>query len=192
MNENESKELLLRAAKDTFIKFGYSKTSMKDIAKACNRSKGLIYHYYKSKEEIFKIIVNREANSVIAEVKAHMRQFSDCEVRLKELLLFLQEVFTNQKRLHYKLFYELDEFMSQVADIFDALFSDFASILTDIIKEGQAKKVFIDSDPQLLVDTIMTVLVKYAEPKSVIEYIKSVKDEGFEHLVPIIVRGILA
>jgi AcrR family transcriptional regulator len=47
------------AAYLAFSKKGYSATMIEDIAKAANISKGLIYHYFDSKDELFTALVKR-------------------------------------------------------------------------------------------------------------------------------------
>lgn len=49
-----SRKKILRAAFELFGKKGYSATSVESIAKKAKVSKGLIYHYFKSKQDILK------------------------------------------------------------------------------------------------------------------------------------------
>lgn len=49
-----SREKILKAALALFAQKGYSSTSVESIALKAKISKGLIYHYFKSKEEILK------------------------------------------------------------------------------------------------------------------------------------------
>ena len=51
--KNQRQEMILAAAFKLFSKKGYYPTSMDDITKKAGVSKGLIYTYFKSKEEIF-------------------------------------------------------------------------------------------------------------------------------------------
>ncbi len=50
--EQQRREQILSVALGLFYKNGYKNTSMADIALAANISKGLIYHYFKSKAEL--------------------------------------------------------------------------------------------------------------------------------------------
>lgn len=52
--DEERKVVILEAALDCFLKYGYSKTSLDNIAKAANLSRTLLYLKFKNKEEIFK------------------------------------------------------------------------------------------------------------------------------------------
>jgi TetR/AcrR family transcriptional regulator, repressor for uid operon len=53
------KEKIVDAALVTFSKYGYDRTRMDDIAEAAKVSKGRLYLYFKSKEELFYAISER-------------------------------------------------------------------------------------------------------------------------------------
>lgn len=52
-----SKRKILDAAFELIVKNGYESTSIAQIAKEANISKGLVYNYFESKEEILKSLV---------------------------------------------------------------------------------------------------------------------------------------
>jgi AcrR family transcriptional regulator len=56
MYKAEIKEKIIRAAVDSFSQTGYDRTKMEDIARRLGLSKGTIYLYFKSKEELFTAI----------------------------------------------------------------------------------------------------------------------------------------
>jgi AcrR family transcriptional regulator len=58
--ENSVKKKIIDAAISIFLRYGYNKTTMEDIARAAKKAKSSIYHYFTSKEEIFKEIVEGE------------------------------------------------------------------------------------------------------------------------------------
>lgn len=68
-----SKEKIRAAAMELFIKQGYYATSISDIAKQAGISKGLLYNYYKGKEELLSEMV---------------------EARIKEVVGVMEEAFT--------------------------------------------------------------------------------------------------
>jgi AcrR family transcriptional regulator len=47
---------IIEAARHCFLKFGYGKTSLDDIAKQANLSRPLIYRKFKNKEEVFAAV----------------------------------------------------------------------------------------------------------------------------------------
>lgn len=68
-----SKEKIRAVAMELFMKKGYYATSISDIAKQAGISKGLLYNYYKGKEELLSEMVEariREVVEVMAEAVA--------------------------------------------------------------------------------------------------------------------------
>src|SRR5689334_1891623 len=57
---NERQDQILNAAADVIIRLGYDKTSMSDIAAEAGASRGTVYLYFKSKEELFEALALRE------------------------------------------------------------------------------------------------------------------------------------
>lgn len=51
---------IITNAQQLFLKYGYKKTSIEDIAEATNRAKSTIYHFFSSKEQIFDAVVTSE------------------------------------------------------------------------------------------------------------------------------------
>lgn len=58
MKQNNMKELILSKATDLIIKQGIKNTSLADIAKASNISKGTLYYHYSSKNDLICAIAD--------------------------------------------------------------------------------------------------------------------------------------
>jgi len=63
--KNESKAKIVDAGLKLFIEKGLLATSVSEIATLAGISKGLMYHYYKSKEELYYELVSNAINSSI-------------------------------------------------------------------------------------------------------------------------------
>jgi AcrR family transcriptional regulator len=55
--KQEAKDRIVKAAYEVFAKSGYHDTTMDDIAERLNVSKGALYQYFSSKEELFRAIL---------------------------------------------------------------------------------------------------------------------------------------
>ncbi|MBD2164970.1 TetR/AcrR family transcriptional regulator [Calothrix membranacea FACHB-236] len=53
-----TKEQILKAAMELFFSKGYHATSIDDVAKTAKISKGLLYHYFKGKEDLIAALVD--------------------------------------------------------------------------------------------------------------------------------------
>jgi AcrR family transcriptional regulator len=56
VRDADRRKQIVEAARDCFLRFGYAKTSLDDIAKAANLSRPLLYRKYRNKEEIFAAV----------------------------------------------------------------------------------------------------------------------------------------
>jgi len=55
----ETKEIILETAYQMFLSNNYEAVTISNIIKATGMTKGAIYHYYESKEELFKAVIDR-------------------------------------------------------------------------------------------------------------------------------------
>ena len=78
---------VITTAQRLFQKYGYSKTTMEDIAKAMGRGKSTLYYYYKSKDEIFEAVILKEADEVVHEILEATKQKTTAEDKLKAYLI---------------------------------------------------------------------------------------------------------
>jgi len=62
--KTEVRERILESAIDTFSQYGFDKTRMEDIAEAAKLAKGTLYLYFKSKEDLFYAICERDLNKL--------------------------------------------------------------------------------------------------------------------------------
>ena len=57
---------ILNAALQCFENFGYKATTVDQIAKVAKIGKGTFYNFYKTKEDVFQTIINRQLDLIIA------------------------------------------------------------------------------------------------------------------------------
>ncbi|QYO63930.1 TetR/AcrR family transcriptional regulator [Leptolyngbya sp. 7M] len=65
----ETMERILATSLRLFCEKGYYATSIEDIAKQAQISKGLLYHYFRSKEEVLSALVDRRIDDVLVVMK---------------------------------------------------------------------------------------------------------------------------
>lgn len=97
------REEIIRAAVKRFGRHGLSKTTLDEIARDVRIGKPTIYHYFKSKEDLFYNSLTWEAEQYIEDIKAIFNnQTTPVGARLLEYFAFKEKAF--QK---YKLLYDL-------------------------------------------------------------------------------------
>lgn len=78
---------LLDAALALFVEKGFAATRAEEVARAAGVSKGTLYLYYPSKEELFKAVVRSNLSSLIAEGMELLRHHSGSSGSLLECLM---------------------------------------------------------------------------------------------------------
>lgn len=64
MKENNTKKKIISASIKLIIRKGIKDTSLSDIAKSCNISKGTLYYYYSSKDKLISEIANIHLDAI--------------------------------------------------------------------------------------------------------------------------------
>lgn len=64
--DDKRRDTILEIARDVFMTHGYAATSMSAIATRLGGSKGTLYNYFKSKEELFSAVVAKECAGLAA------------------------------------------------------------------------------------------------------------------------------
>ena len=101
------RQFILEAAAEAFAELGFPSVSMNDIARRCGVSKGLLYHYYASKEQLLYDVTEQYTQRLVALVEEAERRVRDPAKRLPALIrLFLEEYQTSQAR-HMVLLHDL-------------------------------------------------------------------------------------
>jgi AcrR family transcriptional regulator len=97
------REEIIRAAAKRFGRHGLGKTTLDEIARDVRIGKPTIYHYFKSKDDLFYNSINWEATQYIDDIKAIFNNpDSPVGARLLEYFAFKETVFQR-----YRLIYDL-------------------------------------------------------------------------------------
>jgi AcrR family transcriptional regulator len=78
---------LLDAALELFVEKGFAAARAEEVAQRAGVSKGTLYLYYPSKEELFKAVVRQNLGSLIAEGQEAVAQFEGSSSELLALLM---------------------------------------------------------------------------------------------------------
>lgn len=81
------RDAIADAAVDVFIRYGFKKTSMDDLARAANISRQGLYLHFKTKEELFVAAVERMVSAVCTATRAAFDR-TDLDVRQRILGAF--------------------------------------------------------------------------------------------------------
>lgn len=143
MSDTDVKSLIVESATKYFSKFGFYKTTMDEIAKHIHKAKGILYYYFKSKEELFNEVLKQELGAVKAELSKIVNSDKDSLITLKDYMLTRLKLLHKAVNYHETLkadFFDRYHFVKDVRDDF----TEFERTqLTIILKKGK-KEGYLD------------------------------------------------
>jgi AcrR family transcriptional regulator len=158
VQHEEARIKIIEIARNIFTHFGFKKTTMEEIALATRKGKSSIYYYFSSKEDIFKAVVEKEAEELKAELYKKIADIEDPIERLKIYITVrmrklnkLTNFYTAIKSDYLSHF----EFIEQIRKSYDL---DEVRVVAGIIQEGIEKGQFSVEDPQLSAVAIVTAM----------------------------------
>jgi AcrR family transcriptional regulator len=101
----EKKTLIMNTALEHFSNVGYHATTITHIARHAGISKGLMYNYFKSKEDLLAAIMNRS----VTEIYDYFNPDNDSHLTPEEFEMFIRKVFRvlHEKRQFWKLLFRI-------------------------------------------------------------------------------------
>lgn len=159
--------LILRAAAERILHYGYNKTTMSEIAADCGMSAGNIYRFYPSKIDIAEAMTREfgaETNANFAEI---IRDAGRSPSRkLRDFFAYRLERTFRTFEKHPKLM-ELAEIMARERP--DYLAEERAQeriLIEKIIEEGQASGDFaLPADLTITADLVQCAMMKFRIPQ---------------------------
>ena len=108
LRTKETRELLLRAAEELFVRDGYAGAELGEIAKLAGRTKGAIYAQFKSKEDVFLALVEEHTLRYKAEMEDALGKSTSIEQNKEALRQFYLRLSEDESwnilMLEFKLF----------------------------------------------------------------------------------------
>jgi len=135
---DERKSQIIEAAMNVFSRLGINKARMDDIADESGLSKGALYWYFKSKDEIIAAILGSIVDRELDALKIFIEQEGSAAARLNHIIELVQQDMKRMKRwlpLLYE-FYALALRSIRTRNVFTEYFRNYTFVLASIIEQG--------------------------------------------------------
>jgi AcrR family transcriptional regulator len=185
----ERKPTILKVAQDLFSKFGLEKTTMDEIAKMSRMGKASIYYYFKSKESIYKEVIQKEGKILQEKIRIAINKENTPQNKLSVYfitrILSVKELvnYYSALRDNYLEHYSFIEKERAAHDVFEK------TIVSNILQDGVEQGIF-DIEDTHLVSEIIVVALKGLELSWTIEKSESEIRNDINMLLHVLFRGI--
>ncbi len=154
----EIRARIIEIARSIFTHFGFKKTTMEEIAQATKKGKSSIYYYFSSKEEIFKAVVEKEAEELKSELAKKTEDITDPIEKLKVYIRVRMRKLDKLTNFYSALksdYLGHLEFIEEIRKKYD---KEEIRIVAGIIQDGIDSGKFAVEDAELSAVAIVTAM----------------------------------
>ena len=170
--KEERRKVILEAAKNRFQRFGYSKTTMDEIAGDAGISKGTIYLYFESKEDIFNDLLGKEAREMGRFLYHEVKDVSSAVKQLEMIFTGALDYLERHSFLRSILRRDVDIVSPRIIKYVFTVEERYVSVIEDYVRRGIERGEIEPFNPRI----IAYILYKVFEAFS---YASTLKEEDF-------------
>lgn len=137
---------IIRAARHLFQSKGYDKVTMHDVMDVVGIAKGTIYHYFKSKEELFEAVVENIVDSHIERMEDLMHNTQGTALEKMQVLVSAGNISSENKKILGALHERSNDVMH--ARLLAATVTKQALLYEEIIRQGCLEGAFHTTAPR--------------------------------------------
>src|SRR5258708_25604658 len=179
-------EKVLTAAREVFMRYGFKRATMSDLADAAQMSRPALYLIFSSKEEVFRSLVTQIFNELLREVREGLSKHDDVAAKLT----FAFEVWCVRP-------FEMIQASPDAKDILESgyefaaeitlqAFSDFEKILSDVLRPLMTSQAEKNLSSDQLAHILSTAVHGFKESATSVVQLRHM----IEGLITIVIAGL--
>jgi len=154
-SDSGKRQIIKKAARELFFHFGFTKTSMDDIARQSNLAKPTLYYYYSNKEALFQEIVLEEAEYFIDDIATSIPPELTADEKLRQ---FFQKMHSGLQD-HVREMEKMPEYMCEHSPHGEPIESHLNDLLKQrilpILHDGIESQIFDVADADICAESLV-------------------------------------
>jgi len=152
---SKTKSKIINVAKSLFKEISVYKATMSDIASAAQMSRRTLYTHFKSKDELYKYVVDDEVNAINQKLQKAANSKLPADRKLKLYILQHFGVIDNLVRSNRYIRYDFLFNNIRIEHLRKEIDQKEIELLTGIIWEGKREGIFRVNDPVLFSQNLL-------------------------------------
>lgn len=189
--KEEVRTFIVGVALKIFTRNGFRKATMEEIASTSNMGKSSLYYYFKSKEEIFRAVVELEARMLKERLSRVIGKKSYPPERLKAYILFRLHHIRTLENFYSALNEEALSHMDFILEIRRNFEIEEQQLVREILEDGMKQDIFQLSSSKIGAIAISTMMKGLELPLLLDKAHKTDRGELLEDLIRVLLYGIL-
>ena len=185
----DKKNIIINVAQGLFAKYGLNKTTVDEIAKEAHMGKSSIYHYFETKEDIFRVVMEQERALYKEKLMKALEAATTPQDKLRSYILTRMEHLKHMANYYSALRDEYLEHYSFIEEVRKDSLVEEINMIKNILREGVTKKTFSIKKIDLTAMAIITSLKGLEYPWAVKMQMPAMK-RNIEALLEILFHGI--
>jgi AcrR family transcriptional regulator len=187
----DRREDILRASLHLFAVKGFHGTSMRDIAREADITEGLIYHYFASKRDLFRAIIEEHSFLPIIRTLPDLAEQLDLRALLIVLARGFFDVLRQNTELTRLLLQEVQVFPEEQEAFFADAVGQSISELAHVLDQKMTEKARGQVDPQMAARLFFNSLLAFFVEQEILggkQILPADENVYVEHLVDMFVK----
>lgn len=189
--KEEVRTYIVGVARKIFTRYGFRKTTMEQIAAATHKGKSSIYYYFQSKEEIFRAVVEKEADELSVQLDNAIQKDNSPIDKLKTYMLFRLHHVRKVGNFYAALNEEDLSHMDFILEIRRQFDMEERLMVKEILEEGMQIEMFQVVSSEIGAIAIAAMMKGLELPLLLSHEHKTDREELLDDLIRILFYGIV-
>lgn len=185
-----TRERILEAAEEVLRRFGPSKATVVDVARALDVSHGTVYRHFASKAALRDAILRNWLQRIDARLTAVAQGPGTPPERLAKWLRTLRDCKRAKVLDEPELFATYSTLAAEAREVIHEHVSEMTGQLRRILVDGIASGDFVAGDPEARALAIFDATARFHHPAMAYLWQQPGEDAAFETLLDVLLRGL--
>ena len=185
-----TRDRILATAEDVIRRFGPSKATVVDVARALGVSHTAVYKHVPSKAELRDLVVGRWVEATMPPLRAIVAQSGPAPQRLRKLIDALIAVKRRRAADDPELFAAYMTLAADAKSVVAAHVAEMVGLASQVIASGVKEGVFRTVDPVAAGRAVLVATSKFHHPAHAAEWADPAIDATFEDVWRLLMDGL--
>jgi AcrR family transcriptional regulator len=187
---SDSRQQIALAAIQMFRQYGYAKTTVADIAKACSMSPANIYRFYPSKDAIVEEIARDYMNQKQQLAREIARRPISASLRLEAFAVEMLQSNLNEFVSEQRLFEIVVMCIEKHRPVVMSHLQDIRAIIASIVHDGVVAGEFTVEHVDETAEAVFNTMCKFHHPQMIAQHLKQPLEDQARSVVRLVCRGL--
>jgi AcrR family transcriptional regulator len=187
---SDTRQQIAMAAIQMFRQYGYAKTTVSDIAKACGMSPANIYRFFPSKDALIEEIARDYMKQKQELAQEIARRPLSASLRLEAFAVEMLQSSLGEFVSEQRLFEIVVMCIDRHRPVVEAHLQDVRAILAGIVQDGVDSGEFSVEDPIDTAGALFNAMCKFHHPQMIAQHLGHPLEAQARSLIRLLCRGL--